>query len=73
MAVLKQERGLTIEERRAVWAAIFSNKSPDDRDPHEVIEENYEGDVGAYLRKMAEWHGIPTGSIQESSDEKLNL
>jgi len=73
MAVLKQEGSLTVEERRAVWAAIFNNQSPDDRDPEEVIKKEHDGDSEAYLRDMARWHGVPIGSVREKGDEKLNL
>jgi hypothetical protein len=61
MAVSKPERALTVEERRATWAAIFGNEDPDDRDPEVVIQENYGGNRGAYLRDMARWHGVPVG------------
>jgi len=58
----KEEEPLTQEEKNAIWSAITKNMNPDDRDPEEVIDEQFNGDKEAYLRVMAQCHHIPIGS-----------
>jgi len=55
------ERLLTEEERSEIWNAIGRKRAPDDRDPEDVVEEDYKGDREHYLRVMAGWHNIPIG------------
>jgi len=56
---------LTEEEKRAIYEAIRRNSHSDDRDPCEVITEDYGGDAEQYLRSMARWYGIPIGSKRQ--------
>ncbi|OGZ63137.1 MAG: hypothetical protein A2998_01820 [Candidatus Staskawiczbacteria bacterium RIFCSPLOWO2_01_FULL_37_25b] len=49
---------LTAEQEEFVWFFICSHMSPDDKNPCEVIKENYGGDRSRYLRAMANWHDI---------------
>jgi len=49
---------LTPEQRQKIWAAIGRAMWPDDRDPQEVITEDYNGDEERYLRVMANWHNV---------------
>ena len=49
---------LTEEQERIVWQHICGRITDDDRNPEEVIRENYKGDRSRYLRDMADWHGI---------------
>jgi len=58
MVETKKERPLTEEKRIEIWDTVCINIDPEDRDPDEVIKEDYKGDRDAYLRVMAEWLGI---------------
>lgn len=49
---------LTEEQKNRVWSTIDKNQCSDDRDPKEVIREDYNGNEDAYLIDMAEWHNI---------------
>ncbi len=55
---IEHARSLTQEHRELVWNAINSNRDEDDRDPREVIDQDYGGDIDTYLRKMAAWHDV---------------
>lgn len=54
-------RPLTLEERAEINHVISQKMNEDDRDPHMIIEEDYDGDMDLYLRTMAELHHIPVG------------
>jgi len=49
---------LTEEQKSKIWGVINKNQCSDDRDPKEVIRENYKGNEDAYLIDMAKWHNI---------------
>ena len=55
-------RPLSQEEKKMIWSAISRNRTPDDRDPTEIIEQDYAGDEDRYLRTMARWHNVPIES-----------
>lgn len=55
------ERPLTHEEKLAIYAAIGENMQLDDKNPEDVIRDDYGGDEDAYLKVMAGWHHIPIG------------
>lgn len=57
---------LTADDKRRVWAAIRRKTQPDDREPRIVIDDRYGGDEDAYLRAMAEYHGVSIGSATTS-------
>ncbi len=61
-----QRKPLTQAERKAIYAAIGRGRAPDDRDPQEVIREDYKGDEERYLRVMAGWHHVPIGQEVKS-------
>ncbi|MBU4274453.1 hypothetical protein KKE19_01420 [Patescibacteria group bacterium] len=49
---------LTPEQKEKIWRAISDRTLPDDRDPQEIIAEDYNGDEDRYLRVMANWHNM---------------
>ncbi len=53
---------LTEEERKEIAYAIAQKRTEDDRDPTEIIEQDYNGDTDAYLCVMAGWHNVPIGA-----------
>ncbi len=55
---------LTRRQRDAVWSAISKNMDDDDRDPHEVIREDFNGNEDAYLRRMARWHEVNLNEVE---------
>jgi hypothetical protein len=71
-------RPLTEEEKLAINHAITQNTAEDDRDPHNIIEEDYNGDGERYLRVMAGWHNVPIGidriflNIKAITPEKMS-
>lgn len=60
MLALKQgiEIPLTNEEKNKISHAIGMARQPDDRNPEDVVREDFNGDWDAYYRTMARWHGI---------------
>lgn len=52
---------LTPADRQAIWRAIGKNMLPDDRNPEDIIKEDYQGNEDAYLRRLAGWHNVPIG------------
>ena len=62
MSEPKEEEPLTQKEKNAIRSAIINSMNPDDKDPDEVIEEQFNGDEEAYFRVMARWHHVPIGS-----------
>lgn len=53
------EKGyLTEKQIRRVWCVICQSREPNDREPQEVIEKDYNGDTDAYLRVMGCFHDI---------------
>lgn len=51
---------LSDEQRLEIYRVIGGKKLPDDREPRNVIDEDYGGDENAYLNVMAEYHGVFT-------------
>lgn len=66
MAESEKEKPLTEKEKDAIRSAINAKTEPDDRDPREVIKEDFAGDEEAYLGVMAKFHNIPIGSASPS-------
>ncbi len=58
MSNATERKVLTKEQESFVWLFVCSHMDPDDRNPNEVIEQNFNGDRSRYLQKMAEWHHI---------------
>lgn len=56
----KKQKPLTPEQKEEVWEKINDCDCDDkrDREPQEVIKEDYKGDEDAYLRAMAKFHAI---------------
>lgn len=52
---------LTDEEREEIKMAIALKMTDDDKDPQDVINDDYGGDADAYFTVMAGWHNIPIG------------
>ena len=55
----REKKSLSREKRNEILIAIGKARAPDDRDPREIVEEDYDGDWDKYLRVMAGWHSIP--------------
>ncbi len=55
---MEKEKHMTPFEKNQIWKFIFENIKPDDRDPTEVILQNFAGDEEQYLITMAKYHGI---------------
>src|SRR3989344_727059 len=49
-AMTEATKKLTEEQERIVWQHICGRITDDDRNPEEVIRENYNGDRSRYLR-----------------------
>ncbi len=49
---------LSPEQREAIYLIIHEHMLGDDRDPQEVIREDFAGDEDMYLRSMAAWFGL---------------
>ncbi len=49
---------LTPEQKKLTWETICERMQEDDKDPYDVIREDFDGDEEKYLRVMANWHGI---------------
>lgn len=56
--VKEREMELCPEQVEAVKGVIYARMTPDDRDPHEVVETDFGGDWNHYLKTMADWHRI---------------
>jgi hypothetical protein len=50
---------LTEKDRLKISHIITLNTDEEDRDPQEIIKEDYGGDIDLYLRTMAEFYNIP--------------
>ncbi len=60
--------------KQEIWARIYQYRSPDDRDPEDVIETVYKGDIDRYLDEMAHFLGIlphrtKAGASKAAGDE----
>jgi len=51
----EQTSKLTAQE---IWARIYRDIAPDDRDPRIVITEVYGGNEARYLEEMAHFFGV---------------
>lgn len=62
---MDKKRILTDEQKQKVRGVIARAMTPGDKDPDEVIKEDFKGDENAYLLTMARWHNIPLDEIDE--------
>ncbi|MBM4402750.1 MAG: hypothetical protein FJ044_05915 [Candidatus Cloacimonetes bacterium] len=53
---------LTQAQQKFVWSYVC-RRMADDKDPNEVIRDDYGGDWSRYLAVMVEWHGIKFCSV----------
>lgn len=58
MSIVVGGAALTEEQEKKVWERICSSMTAGDRDPEEVIREDYEGNKSHYLRDMAKYFGL---------------
>jgi hypothetical protein len=58
---MENSRFLTEEERKEIRNAIHFKCDDDDRDPEDVIKNEYAGDEEHYLTVMAKMHNVPIG------------
>lgn len=52
------EEHMTPFEKKQIWKVIYEHMKPDDRDPAEVILQNFAGNEEQYLITMAKYHGV---------------
>lgn len=59
MSLTKTKRALIPEEKDLIWTFIKKGQTPEDRDPWDVINKDYDGDEDEYLRTMARCLSLP--------------
>ncbi len=52
------KRQLTEFEKSQIWKLLYENKQPDDREPIDVMVEDFGSDEEQYLLTMAKYHGV---------------
>lgn len=56
MKVVSKQK-LTRLPKDQIWEKIYMHMKPDDRDPLEVINNSFNGDVNKYLKVMKKYQG----------------
>ena len=54
----QKRRPLTQTEQTTIWAAVHKKMSSDDKDPTQVILDDYKGKTEAWCWAMVEWHNL---------------
>jgi len=63
---------LTEAQKKFVWRYVCAKMASDDKNPCEVVREDYAGDLGHYLSVMANWHDIKFCSVCEKANKDLD-
>jgi len=63
---------LTSEQKKIIWRTIGERMQEDEKDPYEVIKDDFDGDEERYLIVMADWHGIVIGEEKNTGIEVQN-
>jgi RecJ-like exonuclease len=63
---------LTPEQEDFVWGFVCSKMAEGDRNPEEVVAQDYNGDRSRYLRDMATHHGILFCSVHDCGISNKN-
>lgn len=58
MSLVLQKNRLTAEQEGYVWQWICWHMNDDDKNPIDVIKDDYHGDKSLYLETMVDWHRI---------------
>jgi len=56
---LRQKRRLLTEaEQTTIWREVCMKMDPDDKDPNDVVRDDYDGNREAWCWAMVDWHNL---------------
>lgn len=67
-----EQTPLNSNQRNAIYSAIYTHMTPDDRWPDEVIDDNFGGDEKKYLEEMSSWHGVILDQDTQTQKERVD-